>query len=474
MAKAQITIILIIVMILLLIFGIMSYLQSSTTEKMGQKTIQEQRTVLSSAQPLQEYLSQCLGIWALRGLELLGQQGGVIFKSQEGLTDDTSSTNVFKANNEGQTYLRYGAEEGKVVYGMKRLTDKENLAQLNPFVAFQPPEYPYLDFPYRGTLKDDQGIFSVNNLQLLNATPPANSLRENLQRFATAKTISCADFAPFELQQWEMNASPEKAFTEMILTENNIRFFINYPITMTNTKTNAQINIDNVTVEYPFKLLPFFNFINNVADQESTNISFSPRRVQQGNYNVIVKENIFERDDVLVFTDMSSLILDKPYQFYVPRQNRPPALWKIPASQVSAIKICAACFEDNPQTKGSTVSIMNMPHEEDGSINRATLQFDNSKCNTALGIPAMTEINLTAQDPDEDAVTFTVSGAGNIATPTELPITSARWTTLPSRTAGERIHTLRIWADDGTPTQGTNAWQEYQDINVSVVMNSCS
>ena len=60
----------------------MFYFQKRVTEERGVREIQEQRMTIEAAQPMVDYITQCLDIWALRGLELLGQQGGVIFQSQ--------------------------------------------------------------------------------------------------------------------------------------------------------------------------------------------------------------------------------------------------------------------------------------------------------------------------------------------------------------------------------------------------------
>lgn len=465
-------------MILLLIFGLMYYLQGKTTAERGKQEIKEQRMTLQNAKPMEDYIVQCLNLWALRALALLGEQGGVIFSSQGGLTDDTSGAHQFKAIHEGKTYLYYGSGNPKVAYGSVRLTDKENLAQLNDIVAFKPPIYPYTKFPYRGNNIDTLGTFSMNTLNLLNASPGTISLQENAQAFITHKVIECVDFSQFERENIEIINYPQRANTTAIITStqesSNVRFFLYYPIEIIQPQTGAKIKLENFTVEYPFKLYHFFNTINAVIDEDNKNMSFNLRNINTGVYEVGISENVFERDDVIRFTDNTSYILDKPYTFAVPRQNRPPALWLINQTRIDNLHVCAACFSDDPQVSGSTVSIENQNHEPDGSISNATLTIDNTDCDSSLAIDPYYEINLTAQDPDEDEVIFRVSGQGDVLSPTQMPITSTLWGGLPEVHVGERIHTIRIWADDGTPTSGAPiSWQEYQDINLSVVLNPC-
>src|SRR3989338_9017088 len=175
MKKAQLTVMFIIVMILLLIFGLMFYFQKRVTEERGVREIQEQRMTIEAAQPMVDYITQCLDIWALRGLELLGQQGGVIFQSQGGLVEESMLQ-------EGKDYLFFGPENAKIAYANERLTEKENIPVLLDTLAFQPPEYPYLSFPMIQGIESDAVLSGITKLNLLNASSAsAVTLKENVE-----------------------------------------------------------------------------------------------------------------------------------------------------------------------------------------------------------------------------------------------------------------------------------------------------
>lgn len=469
MKKAQITIILIIIMILLLIFGLMRYFQSKTTEQQGVQEIQVQRMTIESVKPLQDYLTQCLNIWALRGLELLGKQGGVIYQEQGGLTDE-------QQKREGTDYLFFPLENAKVAYANRRLTEKENIPVLVSTIAFRPPQYPYLSFPWRQQVKSEEVITGINTLNLLNAsTPGAITLKDDLQAFITTQVKNCFDknaFPTLEIEEF-----PEKANTTVILTDENMRFFLTYPLKITQTQTGAQMDFANVTVEYPFKLKTFFTFINTAIDQDNTNISFSPRNIEEGNYTISVIENPnpdFPREDLLRFRDNSSLILDKPYVFYVARQNRPPALWLLDQQEFDSQKLCTQCTSG---LQGSTMEITAKEHRE--SVTNATIEIDNTECDTGNPlIDGVTkQIYLIAQDPDEDEVNITLTGAGSFSTTFYVPMPANIFQTLlQSQSIGEHLYTIGIWIDDGTLKSGPPgiAWQEYQEINLTIVQNLCS
>lgn len=449
----------------------MFYFQKRVTEERGVREIQEQRMTIEAAQPMVDYITQCLDIWALRGLELLGQQGGVIFQSQGGLTDD----NDFRPSDEGRTYVRYGPENAKVAFGIVRLTERENVAALNNVIAFRPPEYPYLDFPYRQLgvvplVVDDQATLSLNTLTVLKATPPAIALKENLEVYITKQVLDCVRFEEFEKQNLQIIDHPEQASTMATITETNMRFFLTYPIEIVQTQTQAKLHVDNFTVEYPFKLLKFFQMINNVVDSDSNNISFSPRGIDTAEYSISVIDGarpLLPRDDVLRFTDKTSLILDKPYTFLVARQNRAPALWLINQNDLNQKKLCTQCF--STQQDGSRISIIN-PSFDGKTNSTATLHIENDCWDARSDY----SIFLTAQDPDEDNVTFSVTGGSALAL--QLPITQAVWNTLQNGPSpGEKVYPVRIKVSDGTPEYGMpeQAWQEYQEVNLIVEPNQC-
>jgi len=471
MKKAQITIMLIIVMVLLLIFGLMTYFQGKTTEQQGAQEIQEQRMSIEAIKPMQDYITQCLDIWALRGLELLGKQGGIIFKSQGGLVEESMLQ-------EGKDYLFFGPENAKIAYANERLTEKENIPVLLDTLAFQPPEYPYLSFPMIQGIESDAVLSGITKLNLLNASSAsAVTLKENVESFVTKQVIDCIDWSAFESSNLEIEEKKEDAQTEVLISDDNMRFVLSYPIKVTQKQSGAKISVSNFTVDYPFKLKKFFRFINQVIDQDNTNMSFSPRNIDTGMYTVSVIEKAntqFQKDDFLRFVDKTSLILDKPYVFYVARQNRPPALWNIKQSDLTDKKLCTRCSSG---IQGTTLAVVNINHHN--SFTEAELKLNNSECDT--DDPSIDEkiylIDLTVQDPDEDEVSFFVGGEGSISTPLQIPMRTSIFgspTLYSSPVIGEKYYTVWIWANDTTPFYGPNSWREYQAINLTFVENLCT
>ena len=113
------------------------------------------------------------------------------------------------------------------------------------------------------------------------------------------------------------------------------------------------------------------------------------------------------------------------------------------------------------------------------SVTNATIEIDNTECDTGNPlIDGVTkQIYLIAQDPDEDEVNITLTGAGSFSTTFYVPMPANIFQTLlQSQSIGEHLYTIGIWIDDGTLKSGPPgiAWQEYQEINLTIVQNLCS
>ena len=132
--KGQITVIMIIVILVLIIFGAVTYMTTSVQEAKGEEAVRKQILSQARMQPLQEYVTSCLDLSAKASLEFMGRQGGQLYLSQGGPIADPSRVDF------GSTYLTY--EEYDLPYAVVRL-DRKFANFFSPDV----PEYPWKTFP---------------------------------------------------------------------------------------------------------------------------------------------------------------------------------------------------------------------------------------------------------------------------------------------------------------------------------------
>jgi len=178
--KAQITVFIIIGVLVLIAFGITLYVGvtiNKTTTKQSTQQIEQLET-----QKIQDYITTCLNIATIDALELLGQQGGIIYQSQGGITLDETPENLEK------TYIQYDNKNIKFL-----ITEaKGNVGNL--FYS-QTPKYPYSTFPIPPGKTEPyfNGLYGISQLPpLYNQTPEkqpvTGSIQETLEKYITKKT----------------------------------------------------------------------------------------------------------------------------------------------------------------------------------------------------------------------------------------------------------------------------------------------
>lgn len=370
MKNAQITIFLIIGLVLLLGVGFLIYMASITPEKKGEEKVAAQALRQAAVQPIKDYINTCLDIVSSDALELIGKQGGRLYLSQGSTTPDPGSSQI------GSTFINH--DDLKLFYSIV-----PPQGTVGTLFFSDIPEYPWPRFPYVGNNVSDIGYFGMSLLPPLYRKFGAGSIQEQLETYISSNVIGCfaaGDFPGFNISAGIPN-------TTMIIAENlthlrqeeYISFVLDWPVKIKESGTNAEITLDKFSVNYPIALGRIYYTIKGIIEDEISNMSYEPGTAPA--YYITINKNVHNKDDIVIYQDKKYNLKAKPYEFRILRKNRAPALYWIDQGKIDQFAYCSYIVEFGL----SGNKIVASPDLEDDDY-----------------FP----LNLTAVDPDNDAISF--------------------------------------------------------------------
>jgi hypothetical protein len=392
MKKAQLTIIIITGILLLFALGFVIWLGTRTASLKTGTEAEQQRLRQVAVQPVQEFIQRCLDVTTSTLLGLLGRQGGVLYKSQGGLTQDVLP------QEEGSRFVLY--ENTNVSYLI--LPPEGDI----PGLFFSsPPDYPFRTFPYVFRANEpntgeivqfqDAGYYGISRLQPL-LKPGSNSLQEQLESAIAYQLPKCTNWSVLSAQGVEVSAGAVNASVFIAENLSQIeaeKFFtahIKWPVTIKDLTTDGTTLLEEFSLSYPVHFAKFYLFIKNLIDRDVGNASFDPHNASTQFTPVRVIKNVFVRedgstDDLVIVQDSEAQLKDKPLEFWILRKNRIPALVWINSTDLEDYKFIPTGLcnidSDNIFLSGNDLLIK-------------------------WGSPDDWRTKLKAMDPDEDAVTF--------------------------------------------------------------------
>ena len=318
--KSQVTVFIIIVLVIMVMFGITYYIIGLSAEQAAEESIVRQQIGAEKIEPFNEYVKSCLSLASSEGLELLGKQGGYIYKSQGGMYEDPLPAE------RGKEFIDY--EGTKVHYGI--YAPKADVGTV--FFATTPkypwPTFPEVYHPVTGELGNPEyleGYYGRNKLPPFER-PKENSIQEQLEEFTISGVITCIDWATFTQQG--LNISAGQPNVSVVFAEADMTFNLDWPITITDLGTGAVTDMREFIVIYPVRMRKIYDFAALVMDKDVGNISFDIK-ASDGIISAQTAEDVFGNDDLIMIRDTESMVLGTPYEFRFMRQNRPPALYYI-------------------------------------------------------------------------------------------------------------------------------------------------
>ena len=305
-------------------------------------------------------MSKCQNKLAKEAINLIGKQGGNIYRSQGGELIDYSDSD------QGMFFVMY--EGNRVAYNIKQLP----LLSV-PSIFSSPPEYPWISFPYSivdPNLKTFDGIFGLSNMPPLNASQGPHSIQSQVESYIDNKMESCADLNSFINEGYDITVNKSK--TTVTLASSDVRIKTSMPIEIKNRATSEQTYIDALSTAVNVRLGDMHSFAKNIVYNDVTNIKFNLRDVgnNENSFRINVLDDVFSKDDIVIITDDKSQISGKQFEYKFARKNRRPALYYI--------------SPDYLQLAGGT------------QITKNTL---------------LNGMDLQAEDPDEDTLNFDINPA---------------------------------------------------------------
>ncbi len=400
MKKAQLTLMITMGIILLFAAVLVIWLGTQTATIRTAPEAEQQRLRQVAVQPVREYIQSCLDITTTTGLELLGRQGGVLYRMQGGLTPDVQPAE------QGSRYVEY--EGINVSYLITR-----PVQDIDALYYAQPDEYPFPTFPYvfnkttGAVIKEFYGGYYGNSLLPPLFKPGRDSIQEQLESYISFNLPKCTDWNAFEAQGLSIVAGRPNVSVMIaenitqIETEQFFTVLARWQVNVTDLTTSRNTTLDQFSLGYPVHLAKFYLFVQGIVIGEISDATFDARNISTTATPVTIVKDVFRNsfdqgtDDLIVVRDEESRLRGKPLEFWILRANRYPALVWINQTDLDRYEfIPLGTCEDKPSIFLS------------GDV--LTIKW-----------PETWTAKLRAVDPDEDIVAFRTEPAspGKITIP---------------------------------------------------------
>lgn len=316
--NAQITVMVILVMIILFLFAIVFYIQNLVAQEVGTRKVMTTQQSSFDSQSLRMYVESCLNQVISNALLIVGRQGGKIYTEQGGFLD------------KGEIGLNYSNYTGNynVSYAIFRPNGSIGIYNSTP------PTYPWdngtMHFPYNESDPGEEfieGWYGTNYLPPLQK-PYNNSIQEQLENYTNAQLPNCVDWSAFNIQGFNITSS--NVITNITFGESDINFDVNYPVTITETFSGRTSTITDFHIKMLVRLKQVYNFTHAIIQEDSTNITFNITELTNGSIIPHIQRNFSNTtNDFINVSDSLSILMGKPYEFWFMRHNRAPGLYHL-------------------------------------------------------------------------------------------------------------------------------------------------
>lgn len=385
--NSQITIFIILgIVILVIVIGGIYLMNSVKIDNMKDTTLDTQK-IPSDLEPLVNYMEKCIETIAKEGMFLLGEQGGYIYISQGGNSNDLSPLE------EGNLFLIHTPQSTprKIRYRIKAeyINSWACSASLPGYPTKHKIPYPYktsdnfsLDFSKTTYLNDKKydyiGCFGTKTADF---DPDNAFLALKTYINNTIKTrCNLSVFKNYRSDFQEPNVYIEPS-------SSTIKFKISYPITLTNINTGAKTTLKEFSTSIKLSLKELYDFANNIIQLDISDPTYN---IQQKDpltgFEVFVIQDVFDNDDVIRVISPNIKLDGIPFELNFARKNRYPALEYVYDTSFSNISLIA----------GTKVYWANVIHQNisavdpDGDIVTITVKIER---------PSFVRVNLTKTTP---------------------------------------------------------------------------
>ncbi len=321
--KSQVTMLMIIGIALFILVSLVLYLSKSAIKKQSERNVKGIQDTAIEPQPIKEYITKCLDKTAKDAVLLLGRQGGYLYQSQGGtLLDFRDPDDV------GKYFIKYS--NLNVAYNI--LPPKFNILSATPPSFSSIPDYPWKTFPYKTETSSEQifyGYFGTSNMPPLESRQGPNSIQSQIESYVDHNVASCIDIDIFKQQGFDIDINSTK--TSAFIGDDYIKIKSSIPITINNPTSKELSVVTDFSTDVDVRLKDTYYFARKLIDKDITNIQFDMKDTKNSEYplNVKVIENVFSSDDIIVVSNVNSLIFGRSFEYIFARKNRAPALYYI-------------------------------------------------------------------------------------------------------------------------------------------------
>ncbi|MBI2134991.1 hypothetical protein HYU09_03295 [Candidatus Woesearchaeota archaeon] len=324
MKKSQVAVFLIIGLVLVMVAVSIILVSRYAAKKVSKQETIDVKEAAFDVQPVNNFITECLSATTKDGLSLLGSQGGYIFRSQGGRLIDYQDTDegIFFINNENE----------KVVYNILR--------PRFPNGRYMPaiPGYPWKTFPYDDESKaaesfEARSAFGLSNFPPLNESFGPNSMQEQLISYTESNIDRCLDFSVFGAQGILVAKGNKEVKAD--INENDVVFRMDYDIVVENLVSGEKTSLNNFFARHKIRLGKMHRFVNSLIESDIGSVKFNIMNSTMEGFEIDIKRDIYNKDDILIITDRESVLDNLPYNYYFARKNRNPAMFYLSPEQIS-------------------------------------------------------------------------------------------------------------------------------------------
>ncbi|MBD3319086.1 hypothetical protein GF342_04215 [Candidatus Woesearchaeota archaeon] len=347
-------------------------------------------------EPIISHIETCLRLETDNALQLLGEQGFALYADQGGTLPSLD------ANKEYEEFLYYDEKPVRYLISLK----PENIVHENPdgtgdiiisnsLTATQRLTdttvlaYPWTTFPINPATGQEQlylsSGFGWNHLPPLQPVR-AHSIKEQMEGFIAANLLTC-------IGTWDQ-------FPSFTITTNDPTITVLFGQSATTVNLNWIVKMTHESgregtftvyqTRRPVRLATIHHFINTLLSNDVSQAGFDIYQ-NDSDFHMYIERNYSGGGSVIRLVDPKSRIGSLPYEVRFARQNRPPALYYVDQERL------------NTPTAQYVI----------GSCEDARIRFTGTSLRVTEGdnpCPLNITIPFQAIDPDEEQVTFTITG----------------------------------------------------------------
>lgn len=382
-------------LVIVILVGIGYYVVGVDKESRSASGLQQAQLAPELVRPVEQFTDGCFRVAVVEALRTLGQQGGVIYRSQGGLLDDTSVV-------EGRDVLT--VEGKRILYGLQRPE-----GQVGDLYFATAPDYPWQTFPLLAVNKegvidrveDFRGFYGFERLPSLNGSIPSPalpSIEEMLSAAVATNVQACLDWGKLDVP---VNVTSAEPHVDVRINSEDTTFILNASIAVETDAGRSILRLS--TFRTPVRLARLYDAVKLVLGLDGNDISMAIDSIDTGMIAHTTVPVPGTTDDIIVFIDNAGKLEGTPYEFVTARQDRAPALAVI-EDPGDSINLCQGA---SIRRQGGHLTFSAAACDEDGKsgrVPRADERYPEFRCWSPGEQALVTQVVLVQSEGNEEEI----------------------------------------------------------------------